>query len=75
MLGEIDRIAVGIENSVFGFAVGRPLVDAGGCVEILARFPDGADVFDFEAEMVDAGLQLWTFDCTFRADGDVAKLM
>ena len=56
MLGQVDGIAVGIEDAVFGFAVGRAFVDAGGGLQILASFAHRGDVFDFEAEVIDAGL-------------------
>ena len=61
MLRKIDGIAVGVEDSVFGFAVGRALVDAGGGVQVLASFADCGDVFNFETEVIDACLQLRPF--------------
>ena len=61
MLRQIDRIAVGVEDAVFGFAVGRAFGDAGCRVEILARLADCRDIFDFEAEVVYSRLQLRPF--------------
>jgi hypothetical protein len=70
VLGQVDGIAVGVEDSVFGFAVGRAFVDAGGGAEVLARFSDSAYVFDFEAEVIYSRLQLRPFDFPLRSDGD-----
>lgn len=61
MLREIDGVAVGVEDAVLCFAVGRAFVDPGGGVEIFARFAYSGYVFDFEAEVVYSRLQLRPF--------------
>jgi hypothetical protein len=51
-LREIDRIAVGIMNPVFGLAVWRSFVDAGRGVEFFARLLQPSDILDLETKMV-----------------------
>jgi hypothetical protein len=52
MLREVDRIAVGIMNSVFGLAVGRSFVDAGCSVEFFARLSKPSYILHLETKMV-----------------------
>lgn len=52
MLGEIDGIAVGVMNSVFGLAVGRSFVDTGCGVEFLARLAKAGDILHLETEVI-----------------------
>ena len=52
VLREIDGIAVGIMNPVFGLAVWRSFVDAGRSVEFFARFSQARDILDLETKMV-----------------------
>lgn len=57
----------GVEDAVPGFAIGRAFVDVGCRVESLASFAHGGDVFDFETEVIDAGLQLRPFSSSSGA--------
>ena len=52
MLREVDWIAVGIMNSVFGLAVGRSFVDAGRSVEFFARLSKPSYILHLETKMV-----------------------
>jgi len=69
MLREIDWIAVGIMNPVFGLTVWRSLVYIGRGVEFFACVSQASDILHFEAEMVQSGLQLRAFDLALRLDG------
>src|SRR3990172_581293 len=70
MLREINGIAVGIMHSVFGLAVRRPLVDVGGGFEFFADVAKSDDILHFEAEVVQAGLQVRPVDLSLRTDRD-----
>src|SRR5438093_6098626 len=69
MLREIDWIAVGIMNPVFGLTVWRSFVYVGRGVEFFACVSQASDILHFEAEMVQSGLQLRAFDLALRLDG------
>jgi hypothetical protein len=52
VLREIDGIAVGIMNPVFGLAVWRSFVDAGRSVEFFARLSKPSYILHLETKMV-----------------------
>ena len=54
VLRQIDGIAVGIVDAEFSLTVGRPLVDTGRRVKLVAGLTQGLDVFDLETEVINA---------------------
>ena len=52
MLREVDRIAVGIMNPVFGLAVWRSFVDAGRSVEFFTCLSKPSYILHLETKMV-----------------------
>jgi plasmid stability protein len=53
VLGEVDRVAVGIMDAKFRLAVGRTLLDIGRGTPLLGDRHDRIDALDLEPEVVD----------------------
>lgn len=69
VLGEIDGIAVRIMDAVFRLAVGWSLVNTGCGVEFIARIAKSGDIFHFETEVVQSGLQVRPLNFALGLDG------
>src|SRR6516162_193441 len=70
VLRKVDRVAVGIPDAGFRFAVGRSFLDVGRGAPLLAHRNQGLNALHLETKMVDPLLELIAFDFAFGADRD-----
>jgi hypothetical protein len=70
MLGQVDRIPIGIINPVFRLPVGWSFFDLGRCAPLSADGHHGIDALHFETEMVDTLLEMIAFYFPFGSYGD-----
>src|SRR5262249_30995812 len=70
VLRKVDRVAVGIPDAGFRFAVGRAFLYVGRGAPLLAHRNQGLNALHLETEMVDPLLELIAFDFAFGADRD-----
>ncbi len=74
MLGQIDRVPVGIVQAVLCLSVGRPYFDIFRGAVFFANRHQRLDTVHLETEMVDALFEVVTLDFPLRANGDNGQI-
>lgn len=74
MLGQVNRVAIGIINPEFRLPVGRSLFNVCRGAPLLANRDQGVDAVHLEAEMIDPLLQMIALYFPFGAYGDDSQV-